>query len=119
MVKEPAYDRKVGQYEEFMFSERVYKLLDHYKSGDNTSKPSTSTSNTPFFIVYAPHIGHSPLQIPEEYLSHFDDDESVCGDNKYLHPVFPGYDGLYHCRSIYQSMINLLDVIIGNINLLT
>ena len=33
-------------------------------------------------------------------------------------PVYPGFNTSvenWHCRSIYQSMVNLLDVIIGNI----
>ena len=101
---EPAYNQNGKMYEEFMFSERVYNLLDNYNE-----------TTDPFFMVYAPHIGHSPLQIPAEYLVTFDNDEWLCEDNKILHPVYPGYNGTYHCRSIYQSMINLLDEIIGNI----
>ena len=116
---QPAYDRNGGQYEEFMFSERVYGLLDHFGSsnhyGSSSENNDGSEPTNPFFIVYAPHLGHSPLQIPEQYLSTFGDDESLCEVNRYLHPVFPGYNGTYYCRSIYQSMINLLDVIIGNI----
>eukprot|EP01084_Bolivina_argentea_P124455 220529_1 len=104
MNQEPAYNQNGKMYEEFMFSQRVYNLLDNATQNPN-----------PFFIVYAPHIGHSPLQIPKEYLLTFENDEYLCQDNKVLHPVYPGYNGTYHCRSMYQSMINLLDVIIGNI----
>ena len=106
-------------YEEFLFSQRVYDLLDSYNDNDNEN-------DEPFYLFYAPHLSHSPLSIPEEYLTEYDNDEYLCCNftlryNKNNHkpnPVYPGYNKTceeYHCRSIYQSMVNLFDIIIGNI----
>ena len=93
-----------GIYEEFKFSQRVYDLIDNY---DNT------TTDNPFFIVYASHLAHDPLQMDEAYYEIFDDDESNCSANDPF--IYPGYNGTFHCRSVVQSMVNLLDVIVGNV----
>ena len=102
----PAFGINGTQYEELIFAERVYNLLDEFGKKDE---------NEPFFMLYAPHIAHAPLQIPEQYLERFDNDENQCGNgNNY---VYPGYNNKtdFHCRSIEQSMVNFLDGIIGNI----
>ena len=93
-----------GIYEEFKFSQRIYDLIDNY---DNTS------TDNPFFIVYASHLAHDPLQMDEAYYEIFDDDESNCSENDPF--IYPGYNGTFHCRSVVQSMVNLLDVIVGNV----
>eukprot|EP01084_Bolivina_argentea_P227466 384156_1 len=101
----PAKGINGTQYEEIIFAERVYKLIDEF--GENKKQP--------FFLLYAPHIAHAPLQIPKQYLERFDNDENQCGNgNSY---VYPGYTNRtdFHCRSIEQSMVNFLDIIIGNI----
>lgn len=100
-----------GIYEEFKFAERVYNLLDEH---DNT----TGTQETPFFIVYASHLAHDPLQIDADFYRIHDDDESLCAANDpFIYPDFNGTQSDYHCRSVVQSMVNLLDIIIGNITL--
>ena len=104
-------DQNSTIYEEFMFAERVYQAIDD----------AAKTPDQPFFIFYSAHIAHSPVQIPQEYLSTFDNDENLCSGydfNGVVDPVYPGFNTSkenWHCRSIYQSMVNLLDIIIGNI----
>lgn len=77
-------------------------------------------TDEPFFIVYASHLSHDPLQIDKDYYTIFDNDESNCSVNDpFIYPGFNKTDNTtistYHCRSIVQSMINLLDIIVGNI----
>ena len=107
----PASTDNGTKYEEFMFAERIYQHIDD----------AAKTPDVPFFIFYAAHIAHSPVQIPKEYLNTWDNDETLCGTydfNNVVDPVYPGFNTStenWHCRSIYQSMVNLLDIIIGNI----
>ena len=104
----PAYNKtNDGKYEEFKFAERVYGLLNDY---DNSS------TDNPFFIVYASHLSHDPLQMDSMYYSIWDNDESNCSANDPY--IYPGYNGTNHCRSVVQSMVNLLDIIIGNITMI-
>eukprot|EP01084_Bolivina_argentea_P275443 469748_1 len=104
----PAYNLNGTTYEEFMFAEKIYGLID-------ASAKLSAESRQPFFIVYTPHIAHSPLQVPKEYLLSFDNDENNCSfADKYVYPGFTNKT-LFQCRSIITSMINLLDNIVGNI----
>merc|ERR1712228_37750 len=71
-------------------------------------------NDNPLFLVYTPHIAHAPYEVPKEHLSIFENDENMCC----CEPVYPGFNTSeenFHCRSIYQSMVNLLDIIIGNV----
>ena len=47
----------------------------------------------------------------------YQNDENMCSSSQT--EVYPGFNtsdvNAYHCRSTYQSMINLMDIIIGNI----
>eukprot|EP01084_Bolivina_argentea_P036017 66669_1 len=100
----PAYTANNSMvYEEFLFATQVYKHLDE--------------AQQPFFIFYAPHLTHAPNQIPKEYLSTWSNDENECYDRQW--PIYPGFNisnpNNFHCRSITQSQVNLLDIIIGNI----
>eukprot|EP01083_Nonionella_stella_P019559 54319_1 len=105
---QPANHSNNTLYEEFLFTQRLYQLLD--------------TQSNPFFIFYAPHISHSPLQIPEQYLTEYEDDEYLCCNFSLRgvqpNPIYPGYNkscSQFHCRSTYQSMVHLLDTIIGDV----
>ena len=108
----PAYGVNGTQYEEIIFAQHVYNLIDKFGEDKRNKSPQETQ---PFFLVYAPHIAHAPLRIPKEYLLRFDNDENLCGNGN--HEVYPGYtNGTdFHCRSIEQSMVNFLDAIIGNI----
>eukprot|EP01084_Bolivina_argentea_P254029 426949_1 len=59
----PANTLNSTQYEEFIFSQHIYDLINE-----------SVGSIDPFFIFYAAHLGHSPLQIPKQYLTIFDND---------------------------------------------
>eukprot|EP01083_Nonionella_stella_P301004 1030448_1 len=101
----PAYNEVNDDiFEEFKFADRVYNLIDNY---DNSS------TENPFFIVYASHLAHDPLQMDEDYYEIFDNDESNCSAKDPY--IYPGFNGTFHCRSVVQSMVNVLDIIIGNI----
>ena len=55
-------------------------------------------------------------QVPEEQLNKFDwmtNDESLCSAQTPY--IYPGFNGTYHCRQTYLSMVNLLDQFIGNV----
>ena len=72
------------KYEEGLFKER---LLDVVSKHD---------PNTPLFLYYAPHIVHTPLQVPDDYLRKFS-----FIDNK---------DRMY-----YHAMVNYLDDVVGDL----
>ena len=71
-------------YEEQMFAEHVRAVIEAHDP------------KTPLFLYYAPHIAHTPLQVPPDYEKKFDfiDDET---------------------RRIYHAMVNYLDDVIGNV----
>eukprot|EP01084_Bolivina_argentea_P010408 19385_1 len=80
----PAYGQNhTGAYEEDMFANKIYSFIDA------TAKNKTK----PFFIFYAAHIAHSPVQIPKQFLLQFDNDENLCQDYNYNgqthNPVYP------------------------------
>ena len=71
-------------YEEGLFKER---LLDVVSKHD---------PNTPLFLYYAPHIVHTPLQVPDDYLQKF----SFIDDKD---------------RMYYHAMVNYLDDVVGDL----
>jgi arylsulfatase I/J len=72
-------------YEDFLFSRHVMDLVkDH----------GTNHAAEPFFLCYAPHIAHEPLQVPKAYennFSHIDNER----------------------RRLYAAMVYLLDEQMG------
>lgn len=107
---QPAYKLNNTDYVDLIFAQHIYDALDNYTSNyDENSEP--------LFLVYASHIVHAPLMVPEKNLIfNFDNDESNCSsDSPYIYPGFNGSTDSWHCRSIYHSMVTLIDEIIGNI----
>ena len=105
---QPAYEyNNTIMYEEFVFANEVYKHIDE----------AAKNPNTPFFIFYAPHLTHAPNEIPKDYLTDWSNDEDECSGRGW--PIYPGFDisnkSNFYCRSITQSQVNLMDIIIGNI----
>jgi arylsulfatase B len=102
----PAWSMNGTSYEEFMFHERVYTIIDEHNFEEQ-----------PLFLVYTPHIVHCPLQVPELWLDQFGwvtDDESLCAAQTPY--IFPGStNSSYRCRSQYEAMVALLDDVIGNL----
>ena len=78
---QPAWGLNGTDYEEAMFTERVLQVV---KSHDPT---------TPLFLYYAPHIVHSPLEVPDNYANFIDD----------------------HDRQYYHAMTKYLDDFVGEL----
>jgi arylsulfatase I/J len=141
---QPAYeygnitDVDEQQYIEYVFAEQVHKIIADYapkpkspKSGKSNNIGVGIKSNTdvdvsdaddekaPFFLVYTPHLVHSPQQIPEQHLLNFSNDEDECAAHTgyvYPHGFNSSQPAKFHCRSQYLSMVHLLDIIVGNIS---
>jgi arylsulfatase I/J len=71
-------------YEEGLFKEHLLQIVNNH----DTTKP--------LFLYYAPHIVHTPLQVPDEYLNKF----SFIND---------------HDRQYYHAMVNYLDDVVGEL----
>ncbi|XP_065839147.1 arylsulfatase B-like isoform X2 [Oscarella lobularis] len=84
MTEQPAYHQNGTGYEEYLFEQHVLQVLQNHD-------PSI-----PLFLYYAPHIAHTPLQVPQSYAEKF----SFIDDKT---------------RQIYHAMVNYLDDVIGNV----
>ncbi len=64
----------------------------------------------------APHLA---VTVPPEYLvdDPYDDDEQFCYSKTGVDNIWPGKDDPedFHCRTILQSQVNLLDDVVGQI----
>ena len=69
-------------YEDQLFADRVYQTI----------RPDPK----PFFVFWAPRVAHSPLEVPEQQLSHF----SFINDS---------------ARRYYHAMVYWVDEAIGNV----
>ena len=72
------------KYEEGLFRERLLEIV------------SKHDPSTPLFLYYAPHIVHTPLQVPDDYLNKF----SFIDDKD---------------RMYYHAMVNYLDDVVGDL----
>ena len=81
---QPANTSNGTDYEEHLFEMHLMDVV-------NNHDPST-----PLFLYYAPHIAHTPLQVPDSYLNKF----SFIDD---------------HDRQYYHAMVNYLDDVVGNL----
>ena len=72
------------KYEEALFTERVFKVLDEHDA------------TKPLFLFYAPHLIHSPLEVPHRYLDKFD---------------FIDFEP----RRAYHAMVKYMDDVMGNL----
>ena len=105
----PAKGQENKKYESYLFEEKVVDLIEN----------TFSKQDQPFFMVYTPHLVHAPQQIPKDELSLYDNDEANCSQLDIV--VYPGFNNSngnaknYKCRSIYESMVTLLDKIVANV----
>ena len=81
---QPAWGLNGTDYEEAMFTERVLQVV---KNHDPTQ---------PLFLYYAPHIVHTPLEVPDKYVKMF----SFIDD---------------HDRQYYHAMTKYLDEFVGEL----
>eukprot|EP01084_Bolivina_argentea_P297373 512295_1 len=81
--EEPLYDLIGTNYEEFLFENELNKLIDNFTDQTN-----------PWFLVYTPHLIHAPQQIPQRFLSIYDNDEYNCSQlDTYVYPGFNNSNG--------------------------
>ena len=80
----PAKGENGTGYEEALFEKHLLDIVNNH----DPSKP--------LFLYYAPHIAHTPLEVPESYLNKF----SFIDD---------------HDRQYYHAMVNFLDGVVGNL----
>ena len=71
-------------YEEALFAERLQQVVSNHDA------------STPLFLYYAPHIVHSPYEVPDRYLEKF----SFIDDKR---------------RQVYAAMVKYLDDVVGNL----
>ena len=81
------------RYEEVLFSNHLLGALRDYNS--------TGTSD-PLFMMYAPHLVHSPYQLPADWLAKFD----------FIGQKGNDIDGL---RQVYAAMTHYMDAVVGNV----
>ena len=72
------------KYEESLFKQHLLDIITNHDT------------DTPLFLYYAPHIVHTPLQVPMSYFNKFD-----FIDNK--------------DRRYYHAMVNYLDDVVGDV----
>ena len=85
----PFGDHVWGGYEDALFEQQVMEVVEKH--------PPTS----PLFLFWAPHIVHTPLQVPQHFLDKFAFMEET--------------DKPTHNRQIYHSMVNFADEAVGNV----
>ena len=77
-------------YEEDLFVDFIMETIDSLYPSEN------KTNSKPLFLFYAPHLVHTPLQVPEKYLR-----------------KFSFIDNIY--RRYYAAMVNYLDYLVGKL----
>jgi arylsulfatase I/J len=91
-VPGPEGDTWYDGYEDSLFEQHVLKVVqDHDPS-------------TPLFLFYAPHIVHTPQQVPRQYYEKFDFIDKG------------GTDKDKHNRQLYHAMVSYADDAVGNIS---
>ena len=86
----PEGDTWYGGYEDSLFEQQVLDVV--------AAHPATS----PLFLFWAPHIVHTPLQVPQPFLDKFTFMETT--------------DKPSHNRQIYHAMVNFADEAVGNVS---
>lgn len=78
----PARQLNGTGYEESIFRDRILRIITNH------------SPSTPLFLYYAPHLVHTPFQVPDSYLTRFN---SIDNDS----------------RKYYMAMVKYLDDVIG------
>ena len=85
----PKADKEYGGYEDALFAQLVVKTVEEH----DVSRP--------YFLYWAPHIVHSPMQVPAQFFNKFNHLNST--------------DKLTHERQTYAAMVDFADAAIGNL----
>ena len=80
----PASTLNGTKYEEALSADRLLPIVNNHDA------------STPLFLYYAPHIVHSPYEVPDSYLEKFSFID-------------------YKPRQIYAAMVKYLDDVVGNL----
>ena len=81
-------DHVFGGYEDALMAQQVMKTLEDHDAA------------TPYFLFWAPHIVHTPLEVPASFYDKFD--------------FMADTDRPGHERQIYHAMVDFADEAIGN-----
>jgi arylsulfatase A-like enzyme len=84
----PKSDHWYGGYEDALFEQQVLRTVAEHNPA------------TPYFLFWAPHIVHTPLQVPDEFFQKF----AFVAEN----------DKPTHERQTYHAMVDFADAAIGN-----
>lgn len=85
----PQGDHWWGGYEDALFEQHVLAFIEAHDAA------------TPMFLFWAPHIVHSPLQVPKPFLDKFD--------------FMAATDQPQKTRQTYAAMVNYADTMVGNV----
>lgn len=92
-----------GTYEEDVFSEYGLSIIRDYAS--TVTGNDADDEDSPLFLFYAFHLCHSPLEVPEEYLTKIDKIVENAGG--------PPFDSTN--RRKYAAMVLYLDTAVGKL----
>jgi hypothetical protein len=84
----PRADTLYGGYEDSLFAQHVLQTVEEHDPED------------PYFLFWAPHIVHSPLEVPPEFFAKF--------------AFMEESDKPTHERQTYHAMVDFADEAIGN-----
>lgn len=103
-------------YDAYQFGARAVKLVEEHDAAK------------PFFLYWAPHKVHSPLQSPAEFLVHYPDDDGKCSSTPEtcnargygtggVHPGSGcGCSNMCYCnRRIVRGMVTAVDAMLTNL----
>eukprot|EP00486_Rosalina_sp_Unknown_P013787 CAMPEP_0201594224 /NCGR_PEP_ID=MMETSP0190_2-20130828/191603_1 /ASSEMBLY_ACC=CAM_ASM_000263 /TAXON_ID=37353 /ORGANISM="Rosalina sp." /LENGTH=521 /DNA_ID=CAMNT_0048053753 /DNA_START=270 /DNA_END=1832 /DNA_ORIENTATION=+ len=116
-AKDAVTDVDLDEYSEYTFAKKVLTKIDEMAE----QRDNSEDNSYPFFMFYASHLPHYPAQLPEDcvelgFYTDFKNDESQCSAEN--DQIFPGYyenTNKWHCRSILQAQVAVLDDIVGQI----
>ena len=98
-------------YEEYLFRDEALRVL------------AAHPPSVPLLLFYAAHVGHFPLQVPQDAFEKTQLEPSVgdvtsCAGS--TGPIWPGFgknkNDSYSCRRQYHAMVNLLDTVVAQIH---
>ena len=88
-VPGPKGDAWYGGYEDSLLEQQVLQTIAEHDAAE------------PLFLFWAPHIVHTPLQLPDSYMEQFD----------FIAPT----DKPTHQRQRYHAMVHFADAMVGNV----